>query len=77
MRKIETKYYCDYCEKPLGDRSHISIHIKNYAGIVSSPEWKHRKHLENRPYQFCNVDDCFAKFLSYNFTKKELREQKK
>lgn len=77
MRDIEVNYYCDYCKKKLGNKQHVSIHIKNYAGIVCPPVWKHLHKLEDRPYQFCDIDNCLAKFLIINKIKKEHKKEKK
>lgn len=77
MRKIETRYYCDYCERLIGDHPHISISIRCWAGIVKPPEWKHKKRLEDRPYQFCDNDTCLMAFLIHNCTKKNLKRKKK
>jgi ribosomal protein L34E len=71
MRKIETKYYCDYCGKVLGKKPHISICMGPYAGLVKPSEWKHKKKIETRPYQFCDIDNCLAEFLIKNCTKKQ------
>ena len=71
MQKIETHYYCDYCGKDLGNKTHVSIHMGPYAGIVKPPEWKNKKRLEIRPYQFCDIDNCLTKFLINNCTEEE------
>ena len=75
MRVIKTTYYCDYCEKDLKQKSHICIHIKDYAGVVSPPKWKNVRKLEDRPYQFCSVGICLTAFLLNNCTKKEERKK--
>lgn len=75
MQVIETRYYCDYCGKSLRDKQHISIHICHYAGVVKPPEWKHKKRLEDRPYQFCDIDNCLTGFL-FNNAKKDKKHGK-
>jgi hypothetical protein len=72
MRIIETRYYCDYCGKSLKNKPHISIWMGPYAGPVKPPEWKNKKKIETRPYQFCDIDNCMTPFLIHNCTKKEL-----
>jgi hypothetical protein len=69
MQITKTHYYCDYCGIELEGKGHISIHIKNYAGFVKPPDWKHKTKLEDRPYQFCGGEHLIS-FLSTNARKK-------
>jgi hypothetical protein len=69
MRKIEINYFCDFCEKKIGDKPHICIVIDRYASVVKPPEWKHLKKLKSRPYQFCDIDHCLTRFLLTNSKK--------
>ena len=77
MKIVKTCYICDYCEKELGEKAHISIWMGPYAGLVKPPEWKNKKRLEARPYHFCDIDNCLTSFLINNCTKKELVVQNK
>jgi len=64
MRKV--LYYCDCCEKELGDNPHI--HVRNAEVAIAHKQmgvtWKDRyvRTVGCKEYQFCNVK-CLSNFL--------------
>lgn len=59
------QYFCDSCEKEIGDRKHILVENCTQLGYVAPPKWlvakESRRH--KRTYQFCDVL-CLATFLA-------------
>ena len=66
MRKAEITYtyYCDHCDKDLGDREHILIEDASRLGWVGAPEWLVPESCDKRrTYQFCDLE-CLMEFIN-------------
>lgn len=70
----KTKYYCDHCNKEIGNNPHISLGIANlgYSGIALPPS-----HSRNPKSEYWHVDQfeaglkhfCTSKCLGQYFEK--------
>jgi hypothetical protein len=68
-RQHITHYFCDACGKELTNKLHLHLENVKWFGFVKPPKFD-MKNLEERYLDFCDIDNCFTKFV-FGKTKKK------
>ena len=56
MRKL--LYFCDYCEKDLANKRHLSFHFGGWSGYVKQDDFGEWGHIENAVREDCIKHFC-------------------